>query len=169
VVAVVEVQTQPAPVESRFWSKVAKTPACWVWTASRDDSGYGRLKVGGKRGIAKRAHRLAWELLRGPIPDGLCVLHRCDNPPCVNPAHLFLGTKRDNTLDATAKGRHALRNLLRRRGTETSGAKLNEEQVRSIRAALEAGLSRAAVGRLYGISPAQAGRIGHRERWGWLT
>jgi len=84
-----------------FWSKVNKhgpragrLGRCWVWTGTRDIGGYGRL-------AGRLAHRVAW----GDVPDGLCVLHRCDNPPCVRRSHLFLGTRLDNAIDAKSKGR----------------------------------------------------------------
>jgi hypothetical protein len=87
----------------RFWSKVDKSGECWVWTAKAlCENGYGRFYVGKK---PLRAHRYSWELANGPITDGLFVCHRCDNPPCVNPAHLFLGTHQDNMQDMVAKGR----------------------------------------------------------------
>lgn len=82
-----------------FWSMVAKSDGCWVWTGTRWSTGYGRL-VGGRA-----AHRVAWELTNGPIPRGLLVCHHCDNPPCCRPDHLFLGTSKDNAMDASAKGR----------------------------------------------------------------
>lgn len=90
----------------RFWSKVKKTETCWVWTAGtfKYRNGYGQFRV--RRGDPPAyAHRFAWELVNGPIPQGLHVLHRCDNPPCVNPAHLFLGTQIDNYRDMVSKGR----------------------------------------------------------------
>jgi hypothetical protein len=103
-----------APLEERFWRYVTRgdPDACWPWTGTHIKQGYGQISAGqGKRMIL--AHRLSYEMHVGPVAAGLSVLHRCDNPPCVNPAHLFLGTKRDNTLDALAKGRHTSpRNLL---------------------------------------------------------
>jgi len=99
-------------VKSRFASRVTPSdPAsCWEWSGSRNADGYGYLRVGSQRdGTRSRvlAHRLAWMLAHGgAIPGGLFVLHRCDNPPCCNPAHLFLGTNADNVADMLAKGRH---------------------------------------------------------------
>jgi hypothetical protein len=88
--------------EERLERDVDRSGECWVWTSKHNDLGYGMLMVNYQRWYA---HRLAWTLANGPIPDGLCVLHRCDNPPCVRPAHLFLGTRTDNAKDRDQKGR----------------------------------------------------------------
>lgn len=98
------------PWTDRFWSKVQRgaPDACWLWTAGRSDFGHGRFRMGARGSPERRAHVLAWELTHGPVPEGLCVLHDCpggDNPACCNLAHLWLGTKKDNTHDAMRKGR----------------------------------------------------------------
>ena len=90
-----------------FWAMlpdgvVGAKDECWEWTDGCDGDGYGVVGAGGK---TVRAHRVAWEVAHGPIPDGVHVLHQCDNPPCINPAHLFLGTQADNMADKVAKGR----------------------------------------------------------------
>lgn len=93
-------------LEQRLWEKVDRTGDCWVWTAkTRSSFGYGMIRVGGTPGRLVSAHRVAWELTNGPIPDGLWVLHGCDNPPCCNPAHLHLGTRADNMREMSERGR----------------------------------------------------------------
>lgn len=136
----------PAP-EVRFWSHVKKDgpiPShcpelgpCWIWTGGTNADGYGRI---GRAGTKILAHRFSWELHNGPVPDGFHVLHHCDNPPCPNPAHLFLGTDADNVHDMLSKGRGPTgdRSGVRLHpelycGERSSFAKLTEEQVREIR------------------------------------
>ena len=98
----------PRPLAERFWPKVdVRGPdECWPWRATQW-RGYGKIGIGGATGTDVRAHRVSWEIHNGPIPAGMLVCHRCDAPSCVNPAHLFLGTQRDNMADMLAKGRHA--------------------------------------------------------------
>ena len=130
------------PTHVRFEQYVQRTDGCWLWAGGRTERGYGRFKVDGK---TIRASRWAYEHFIGPIPDGLCVLHRCDNPPCVNPAHLFVGTDADNVRDCLAKGRH------RHGGT---GSRLTVEQRAEIRRRYTGAYGQqAALAREFGVHP----------------
>ena len=91
--------------ESRFWAKVKKTDGCWERGGANNGCGYSLIEVAGRRTYA---HRYAWEISNGPIPKGLFVLHKCDNPPCVRPDHLRIGTHTENMIDCGAKGRNKL-------------------------------------------------------------
>jgi hypothetical protein len=95
------------PIEDRFWAKVEPEPnsGCWIWVGTRAYKDYGYIRGSGEWAAMIGAHRVSWELHNGAIPDGLHVLHRCDNPWCVNPDHLFLGSSKDNHWDAALKGR----------------------------------------------------------------
>lgn len=118
------------PLERRFWASTDKRgpDECWNWIAYTK-GGYGAIRVGGRQ---KSAHRVSWELHNGSIGKGLWVLHRCDNPRCVNPAHLFLGTQVDNMRDMAAKARNKPPRL---HGTRNPMAKLTDEQCEAIRTA----------------------------------
>lgn len=130
-------------VENRFWSKVDRNgpvPShrpelgpCWVWTASRYSKGYGQIWTGTRR---EGTHRVSYRLAYGDFSDDWCVLHRCDNPPCVRPSHLFLGTLIDNNADMAAKGRRvsAVHPEGIFRGERNPSAKLNGDLVRTMRA-----------------------------------
>lgn len=149
----------------RFGSKVDKSggpDACWLWTGHRIPTGYGAIGVGKN---TRSTHRLSWELANGPIPEGQHVLHRCDNPPCVNPNHLFLGTHADNVRDMHAKGRSNLNNLHPRMRCETHGsAKLTNAQVREIRTDCRRGQG-SVMARKYGVTRNMIGKIVRREYW----
>lgn len=156
-------------MEKRFWSKVklGKQSECWPWLgALLKSGGYGAFRVGGRRGKTVRANRVAWELTFGVIPQGQCVLHRCDNPACCNPVHLFLGTRAENTADMVAKGRLAPVEKTVKRGSKHGGAKLSEEQVLEIRELYAAGgASKAGLARRFGVSEHQIYLIVNRRNW----
>ncbi len=98
------------PIADRLAERLEQADGgCLVWTGNRDAKGYGRLRRSGANGEYVGAHRAAWEVANGRIPSGMYVCHRCDNPPCCNPAHLFLGTPLDNVRDCVEKGRRVAR------------------------------------------------------------
>jgi hypothetical protein len=114
-------------LEERFWSRVLKTGVCWWWTGACLKAGYGSLRPPYPSAVPVLAHRVSWELNVGPIPDGMVVCHRCDNPPCVRPDHLFVDTQRGNLADMVRKDRHS-------RGERHYKARLTPGQVEAIRA-----------------------------------
>jgi len=114
-----------------YYSIPVPFAGCHIWTGGTNKRGYGVISLGGQ--LAGMAHRAAWEVRNGAIPDGMHVLHRCDTPSCVNPDHLFLGTNRDNINDKVAKGRAKLGNKVDRRGIKNPACILSEDLVREIR------------------------------------
>ncbi len=172
-----------------FFSWAVRVGECLEWTGTRNPHGYGRFS---RRGRQELAHRVAYELAVGPIPDGLQVLHRCDNPPCVNPTHLWLGTPADNAHDRDTKGRRrtgiscGLRNGTythperrprgdrngRRtkpesilRGDAAPWAILTEATVRQIRVALQAGQTHRSLGAEYGVTRSAITRLARALSW----
>lgn len=158
------------PVADRFWEKVDKNGPvpphrpelgqCWIWTAgiNRQRGGYGMFAL--KKGVIRRSHRIAWMLTHGEPPDGIEVCHKCDNPPCVRPDHLFLGTGADNMADMIAKGRQ--RSV---KGEQSTLSKLTETQVAEIRAERRAGVKGRVLAERYGVS---ISTIYHMSRDRWL-
>lgn len=145
------------PVEERFWNKVDRSggsDACWPWLASCDSFGYGRF-YDGKR--VDGSNRVAWVLANGSLPDGdghhgSCILHRCDNPKCCNPAHLFVGSIKDNNSDTAQKLRHGR-------------AKLSVEQVLEIRALSDQGVIQRVLAERFQVAPALIHFIVTRKIW----
>ena len=148
---------------SRFWEKIDMhgPDDCWLWQAHCTAQGYGVIMVGSRKDGTRRtvrAHRLAYELAVGPILAGLCVLHNCDNPTCVNPSHLYAGTQRDNMRDCYARGRQGERP----RGENHGRAKLTDEDVLAIRTDSR---TQVVISADYDIGPAEVGRIKRRKTW----
>lgn len=137
---------------------VVTESGCREWIGSRFLSGYGRLK---KEGRTYRAHRMVWELVNGPVPEGMLVLHRCDNRACVHPGHLFLGTNEENMADMVAKGRASRNeNKTYLRGERHHNAKLADSQVDEIRRRFErGGTSQTALAEEFGVSQTLVSQI----------
>ena len=148
--------------EERFKAKLsARDPVtgCIEWMGYRVERGYGQIRWGD---AMEGAHRVAYMLKHGPIPTGLSVLHKCDNPPCCNDEHLFLGTHADNSADMVTKGREA-------KGEKQGGAKLKAADVEGIRRLLAEGKSQADLASVYGVSRAQIGNIKRGQAWRHLN
>jgi HNH endonuclease len=183
----------PEQDRARFWTRVDKNgplmlgmnTRCWVWTGARNWRGYGLGSVmsrvsGRPRSIQKIASRISWEIANGPIPLKLHVLHDCDNPPCVNPDHLYVGTPKNNARDRWTRknarfGNPDLQMYKRklspasgsgqRRGEHHHGAHLTERQVREIRARAAAGESLAGIAKKYPITLPTVYQIVQRRTW----
>lgn len=147
-------------LESRFWSKVQKSEGCWLWQgATGSTSPYGVIRAFGRQ---TTAHRVSYRLANGPIPAGQQVLHTCDNPLCVKPSHLFLGTQLDNMRDMISKGRQATGHKLNhsdQTGELNANAKLTNDQVAEMRRLFAAGVSQADLMRSFGTTRANVNCI----------
>lgn len=161
----------PPPIQ-RFWSYVdqsAGADGCWIWTGPKDSHGYGQLYWNGRYRLATG---VAMELAGRPIPRGVCALHRCDTPACVNPSHLFEGTRADNIADMIAKGRdrkatgdaHGSRThpSSSSRGERHGGAKLKDVDVLYIRSSSESG---AAIARRIGVHRSLVNMVRRNKAW----
>lgn len=151
----------PLWAEKQFWAKVEKTDTCWLWRGCHDHirpDAYGYVRYCHEK---YRAHRLAWMLANGPIPDGLFVCHRCDTPLCVNPDHLFLGTAQDNSDDKCQKGRERYDV-----GSAHPRAKLTEADVLEIRRLRDQGLATIAeLSERYAVAHPTISSVATRRSW----
>jgi hypothetical protein len=161
------------PIE-RLYRTTEKLPnGCEIWTGIKSKEGYGQLKLKYEQKSESRAHRISWILHNGPIPDGMCVCHSCDNPPCINPDHLFLGTNADNVRDCVSKGRTLKgdRSWARThpelvlRGGQCGRTKLTSDHVREIRARHALGENPNALAKEFRVSLRNIRSIALRESW----
>lgn len=147
------------PIELRFWKQVDKkaTSECWEWQGSKGGGGYGLSYYNGKR---CGAHRVSYILANGEIPDGLDVCHKCDNPACVNPAHLWLGTPKENTADMFRKKRDN-----RAKGERRPEHKLTDETVRQIRIWIAEGISQRQIAKRLNVSQPAVCYVNTHKMW----
>ena len=141
----------------RFEEKIAKSDGCWEWAASLAGKGYGQMKLPKQR-KQEYSHRLAYMIYKGPIPDGIYVCHKCDNPKCCNPDHLFLGSSQDNHDDMANKDRST-------HGERNPSVKLSEEQVRQIRVMLSEGIPQSRIAKAFNVAQMTISRINTGDRW----
>lgn len=148
-------------IVDRFYKLVDKTSICWNWIGSKYKNGYGSFGVGiWREGTFKNAyaHRISFELHNGPIPPGLCVLHKCDNRGCVNPSHLFLGTQAENIRDMVMKKRHDF-------GEKNAMAKLKESDIHEIRKLSHEGMTQKEIASHFPVKEDAIGAIIRGENW----
>lgn len=131
---------------------------CWLWLGSAC-LGYGRMRFGGQ---SRLAHRVAYEAMRGPIPKGMVLCHKCDNPGCVNPDHMFVGTQADNVRDMVQKGRISRAERPQQWGTGNGNSRITDDVVRAI---LLSPLPQREAAKAYGVAPSWVQRIRKREVW----
>lgn len=144
--------------QQHFESKVQITPeGCWNWVGSKNWQGYGRIKINGSYAPA---HRISYQLYVGLIPSGLLIRHKCDNPQCVNPDHLELGTHKDNSDDKIARGR-----AVHAKGEAHKSSKLTLAQVEEIRLLLRQGLRQGAIAASFGVCRSTVGNIATGRGW----
>mgnify|MGYP001583543857 CR=1 FL=1 len=162
-------------IAKRFWAKVQKTDGCWIWLGCKIRRGYGQISEGGGRRKMLSAHRVSWIIHYGPISPSINILHRCDNPPCVRPDHLFMGTSKDNSEDMVRKGRnwkvkgenhHFVRNpAIVPRGESNGNSKLRTEDVIEIRKFHRAGISMRRLAARYSVDKKTISMIVNRITW----
>lgn len=146
-------------LEEILWPRITigQEDECWEWQASRNQKGYGTVMY---KGGSRLAHRMVYQHVNGEIPQGMMVCHHCDNPPCCNPAHLFVGTAEDNAADRDAKGRHTPSP-----GSRNGFAKMDEERVAALRAFVAAGHTQVEAAVAFNIGQSTVSEIVRRKRW----
>jgi hypothetical protein len=147
------------PAEERFWKYVNKDTgtSCWEWTGCLEIAGYGKLRVNGKN---IKAHRFSYQLHKGEIPDGMFILHSCDNPKCIRPDHLSIGTHAENMRDMINKNRDN-----KAKGSAAGQAKLTENQVIEIKQKLNLGIKQKIIAQEYNIDDSNISRIKTGKNW----
>jgi predicted XRE-type DNA-binding protein len=141
-----------------FWDKVKKFPgdkACWEWQSYCDKDGYGRVTIDGK---TQGAHRVSYDMANGDLDPNLVVLHRCDNPPCVRPEHLYQDTAQKNNLDKELKNRQV-------RGESNGTAKLNDQAIRDIKELWSQGMSQTDIAEIWQVSQPMISNIIRKKNW----
>lgn len=147
------------PIQERFEDKFTKSGGCWEWTARRHPLGYGMFRIAGS---VQYAHRVSYRLYVDEIPEGMCVCHHCDNPGCVNPAHLFLGTHTDNMRDCNNKGRRPAAGVF---GEKHGMAKLTNAQVVEIRKMRSEGATQFDIAKEFGVARQTISHILCGDTW----
>lgn len=148
------IKKKDIPIEDIFLSKIKKTETCWIWTGPKAVTGYGLISKNYKKILT---HRFSYEFHKGPIPYGKLIMHSCDNPPCINPDHLSIGTNRENQLDSMAKGR-------RPKGENHWNSKLSSSDVLKIRE-LNGIISHQKISNIFGVNRTTISDIVARKHW----
>lgn len=146
-------------LEERFWKRVWKTNGCWIWKGKPDSAGYGTISI---NDWPHKAHRISWQITHGELPAGMFVCHHCDNPLCVRPNHLFLGTAQSNKRDCVLKHRHAV-------GARHPHARLTNEQVCEIRRLATLGTPSSVLAQQFGVAPGHARAVAAGRAWKHLA
>lgn len=144
--------------ETRFWARVKKTKTCWIWTGAKNSKGYGDIMINGKH---EKSHRYSYLISKGEIPYNKHVLHHCDNPTCVNPEHLWIGTNHENVLDKISKGRDSNKS-----GKNNPNVKLNGEKVNKIRKLYKQGEhNMVQIGKIFNVNRNVISRVVNQKYW----
>lgn len=148
-------------LDDRLFHYIKKTDYCWNWIGDKYDSGYGRLAL--EKGKQVRAHRFLYEQVHGKIPDGMCALHRCDNRACVNPEHIFIGTKKDNMQDCLTKKRHK---YIAHHGEDNGNSKLSKADIIKIRELwAKGGIYQSKLAKEFGVSQTVISKVVNYKTW----